>query len=174
MNDFRSRLEDEKLREIYDLWKQAHQNGKLPRQNDLDLMSFPRLAPNCFIVDIEPDRRFRYRFLGTSIDRHIGRSLTGRLFNEVRDGQLLSTLDELFGGVADKQRPGYAITRMPTEESTFTINHRLVLPLSDDGMVVNKLFGGHMFIPDSSDVTRTYTEVGDQLGGATVIFEDGN
>lgn len=142
---FRDRINPPDIREIFDLWMSSRPDARYPAHEDLDLMSIPKLVKSCFVMDALGDRRFRYRFVGTDIDRHIGFPMTGRRLDEVRRGQLHETLTELFATVEETGQAGYAETHMRTETRENMIYHRLALPLSTDGEAVDRIFGGHLF-----------------------------
>ena len=76
--------------------KAAHGNKKSPSRADLDLITIPRLAPNVFIIDAEPDDIFRYRYMGTAIDIHLKVNLTGRTFKDFRSGRVSDEITSFF------------------------------------------------------------------------------
>jgi hypothetical protein len=97
--------------------------------------------PNVFILDVLPDRNFRYRLTGTEIDRHVGRNMTGMTITQARSGATLAMLQELFSTVAEQGRAGYARSRLADETQTHITYHRLALPmrLAQDGPIARLL-----------------------------------
>lgn len=172
---FRADIRHEESQQVYDFWLSAHRDDRLPRQCDLDLVSIPKLLPNCFIMDAIGDDRFRYRFVGTAIERHIGMPLTGKVMDEMRSGRLLETLTKLYGTTQRTGRAGFVTTQMPTEMHDFMLYHRLSLPISDDGETVNKIFGGHYFEQQSarSKYDRFVEDHDkDEIARVRMIFDD--
>lgn len=171
---FRSQIYPSHAQEIYDFWETAHGGKKFPKQSDLDLMSIPKLVPSCFILDVVEPCQFRYRFVGTAIDGHIGEPLTGHMIHDVRKGKLLETLTEFFGTTLETGRAGFATTQMPTDTRDHMLYHRLSLPLSDNGETVDKIFGCHFFemASDTSD-ERPYVEDSeyDEISRVKMIFD---
>jgi hypothetical protein len=119
--------------------------GRLPRRAEIDPVDLPTLLPNLFLVDVvrtdAAPPRFRFRLLGGAI--------TNR--ESVRPGQFIDD----FAGMRDSERimRHYhdAIARKvwvrdatlawdhPTKN--FMTYHALLLPLSEDGSMVDTLLG---------------------------------
>jgi len=172
---FRTQIYPPQAQEVYDLWLAAHGGKRFPKQADLDLMAIPRLVPSCFILDVVNQTRFRYRFVGTAIEEHIGELLTGRMMDEVRKGKLLQTLTDLFGTTQRNGQAGMATTQMPTETRGHMLYHRLSLPLSDNGETVDKIFGCHFFeLPSNSGFNQPYVEPpeGDEINRLKMVFSE--
>lgn len=142
---FRDRIDAAALREIFDHWMHARGDKPYPGQRDIDLARIPKHAPNCFILDVVEPRRFRYRYMGTDIDSHLGANVTGKMLHEFRSGGILETLTEFFGTVAERGRPGFLIDRVKAPSGNIIVYRRVVMPLSDDGERINKLFGGWVY-----------------------------
>lgn len=119
--------------------------GRLPRRAEIDPVDFPLLLPNMFLVDVVRGDgaapRFRFRLLGGAI--------TNR--ESVRPGQFLDD----FRGMRDSERimrhyfdtlerrirvrSATLAWDHPTKE--FITYHALLLPLSEDGDLVDTLLG---------------------------------
>ena len=172
---FADRITHKRLRELYDFWQNSSEDGKPPPQKDIDLLKVPRLAPNIFIMDVLGDEKFRYRFMGTDIDRHLGASATGLRMDEFRTGAVLKTLTDFFGKVAETGRCGYLRTKMSTEKNDYLMYERLVMPISDDGLSNNKLLGGWYYnqVDDNSPRLKPIdTPEYKQVEMMSVIYED--
>jgi hypothetical protein len=125
---------------------------RFPAQGDLNLTALGRLIAHAYILDVLEDRRFRYRFVGTHIDRQLGRSITGLRIDEYRTGDALRSLTELFGTVCEQVVGGHMLTRMSSETSEIQVYERIAVPLSDDGETVNKIAGAWFnHWPDDAD-----------------------
>lgn len=174
-DQFRNQICPSQARDVYDFWLASCGQNKFPKQSDLNLMEIPKLVPSCFILDVVSGNRFRYRFVGTAIDAHLGGSLTGQLMDEVRKGKLLETLTELFGTTHKRGQAGFATTQMPTETREHMLYHRLSLPLSDNGETVDKIFGCHYFeLASDSKSNRPYIETigNDEISRVTMLFDE--
>lgn len=129
------------VRTFLEFWRGSAPAGRFPAQRDLDLTTIPGLVAHAFIMDVLEDRRFRYRFVGTHIDRELGVTTTGIRLDEYRSGAALESLTALFATVAERGVGGHMMTRMSTETSEAQIYERIALPVSDDGETVNKVAG---------------------------------
>ena len=153
--DIVSEHEDTDVGILLAFWKAARGNNPFPSQADLDLISIPKLAPNIFILDAEPKDIFRYRYMGTAIDSHIGVNLTGRTVDEFRAGRVLSELTTFFKTVLDTSSMGILTTQLPSETRGATIYTRVGLPIADDHQTPNKVLGILLFqLPDGMNGHR--------------------
>lgn len=147
--DIVSDHEDTDIGILLAFWKAARGNNMFPSQADLDLISIPRLAPNVFILDVEAENVFRYRYMGTAIDAHLGINLTGRTFGNFRSGRVLSEITSFFKTVTDTSSMGILTTRLPSETHDAITYTRVGLPIADDHQTPNKVLGLLLFqIPE--------------------------
>jgi len=60
-----------------------------PNYRQMDLMKIPSLVPSIWVLETPNDSEtgYRYRFSGTSVDEHFGRTLTGLLFEDIYPGE---------------------------------------------------------------------------------------
>lgn len=83
--------------------------------------------------------RFIYRIIGTGVVRLLGKELTG---HPVGTGVKPSEFDSVVGryeSVADNMTPIYHLDLLQEENNDFTEVERVMLPLSDDGKIVNMI-----------------------------------
>ena len=139
--EFIAHLEDDRAREIFEFWKRARGTHRFPAQSDLDLTEVPKLLPNLFILDAEPNRAFRYRFMGSSLDDHIGIALTGRTFSEHRSGRVLEEITNFFSRIIDGDVVGVMTSQLPSETVKWATYTRVGLPIADDHETPNKVLG---------------------------------
>lgn len=138
---------DRRVSALFAFWNRSRGPHMYPAQADLDLMSIPHLLPSLFIIDVLGGARFRYRFMGTRIDEHLGASLTGRTFDEFRSGRTLAEITNFFQTIADEGALGLLQTRLPSERFEWLVYTRLGLPLADDHVTINKIVGLFLFEP---------------------------
>ena len=144
---------DPRVGQVYDFWNAARAGNRCPAQADLDLPSIPRLMPNVFIIDVLGGSEYRYRYLGTKIDEHLGRSFTGKVFSQARSGRVLSEITRFFDRVAGDRVLGLLETRLPSERFEWVRYSRLGLPRADDHRNITKVFG--LFLSEG-DKDRRY------------------
>ena len=132
----REEIAHDRLRALYLWWLEQLGGDSLA----LSRVGPPELQPwlpFVFILDVLPDRDFRYRLTGTEIDRHVGRNMTGMTITQARTGATRAMLLDLFSTVAQTERAGYARSRFADETRTYITYHRLALPmrLAPDGPI---------------------------------------
>ena len=120
-------------------WESKRQGRSMPRRRDIDPAELVGLLPNIMLVDVvDDDRRFVYRLVGTGEVQLRGHDPTGK---SVREGYFAATPEEAefrYATVRDTRAPYY-------DEDSFQVVDRYVseanlfLPLSDDGLTVNKI-----------------------------------
>jgi len=140
-NDLVAQLDDDRVREIFDFWLRSRGAHRFPAQGDLNLMDVPKLLPHLFMLDAEPNRTFRYRFMGSSLDDHIGIALTGKTFSEYRSGRVLEEIINFFLRVIDGYVLGVMTSQLPSETVNWATYTRVGLPLADDHVMPNKVLG---------------------------------
>jgi hypothetical protein len=166
---------DPRVGQVYEFWKAARGANQCPAQMDLDLFQISKLLPNVFIIDVLGGSQFRYRYLGTKIDEHLGRSFTGKVFSQARSGRVLSEITRFFDRIAEDRVLGLLETRLPSERLEWVRYSRLGLPIADDHRTVSKIFGLFLFegiedryfrTPDIHDINH------DELGEVASRFGD--
>lgn len=149
-----AQFEDDRVKEIFDFWKRSRGAYRFPAQSDLDLIEVPRLLPNLFMLDAEPNRAFRYRFMGSSLDSHIGIALTGRTFSEHRAGRVLEEITNFFSRIIDGDVLGVMTSQLPSETVNWATYTRVGLPIADDHMTPNKVLGIMLIAHGGSVIDR--------------------
>ncbi|HEX6958469.1 MAG TPA: hypothetical protein VF194_10840 [Ferrovibrio sp.] len=141
------------IREAYDYWQRIHPAAgppeRLPGRQHIDPLDIaPPLLPHVWLVDVlrdaaaEPALRFRYRLVGSAVDRGSGRTLTGRWLDEVNAGFFRDPL--LCGpylSVASTRQPDYRVgTPLFAHAQQWSWLERLMMPLAQNGQDVDMLF----------------------------------
>lgn len=137
-----------KVREVHRYWMSlAPAPDKLPGRRHFDPAAVTSLLPNIWLIDVVHDPlRFRFRLLGTTVEKFAGRRMTGRwvdeeLGPETRD-EVLTNLTE----VVETRQPSWR--RGPSliiPEKTVATLERLYLPLATDGRTVDMVLGLTIF-----------------------------
>ena len=126
--EFYASIGHRELRAFYECWLTL---GPQFLRTDFSPERFVRFLPNLFLMDVLPNRQFRYRLVGTAIDAHVGKSVTGMLMHEFRVGKTLEELTELFCAASEQRRVSYYRSQIDTETHPFVTYHRLAAPLFD-------------------------------------------
>ena len=151
---FAEALSDQRLLTLYIYWSAKRGQRAMASRADIDPGDVRALLPHILLIDVlEGGADFRYRLVGTEIERHIGRSLTGRLFSETLDGEYLDYIRSLHQRAIAEAAPVYSENNFNDRRSGFALiadfkrAYRLMLPLSRDGTTVDMLLCGQLFKP---------------------------
>ena len=169
--EFLEELNDPEIFRMYDLWLAARAANRFPSQRDIDLPTVPKLLPKLYILDRVGDT-FRYRFMGTEIDKHVGMSLTGKLFTDVRSGAQTAQITQFFHDVLDNGCMGLPTTRLPVKLKNWHVYRRLAFPIADDHETPNKVTGLFLMerFDDLSDRRRSVLD-GENAADGVVISQ---
>jgi hypothetical protein len=87
-------LEDAGLRSLYEYWRAlGAAAGGLPALQSFDALHLPKLLPNIWILEVEPDsRRFRMRLTGENINLIYGRNIAGQYSRDVFEPSDVGTI----------------------------------------------------------------------------------
>lgn len=143
MQDFVAHIKHPKLRHLFHYWLERCRNDRLPRRSDIDPTDMPQLLSSIYLIDVEKDPlRFRYRLVGSDIERTLGRKLVHRYLDEALSGELRHV------AVADMEivhRSSSALVRWGTltaHNVPYMDYLRLALPLADEDNDVNMILCG--------------------------------
>ncbi|MGO1118023.1 PAS domain-containing protein [Rhodovibrionaceae bacterium A322] len=133
---------DDRIRELYDLWKSKSQPGGLPRRADFQPEEMTSLLPFIFMVDKEPvNGDYRYRLVGTNEVQLRRFDPTGKLVKDhcaSIDPQLaLDNYDYVFG----QKGLIYDSTEIDRSPYPPIQDQTLLLPTSSDGKTVDIVIG---------------------------------
>mgnify|MGYP006437575267 CR=1 FL=1 len=134
-------LRHEDHRALYDYWRGKLRDGALPARADVDPVDLRRMLPRLALIDVlrEPQGlAFRYRLTGTEIVNRAGRDPTGKRFDELYDGDYLTTANDTYRRVVDSGRPHTSDRVYPLVPGREYMRYdRLLLPLAGDGATVD-------------------------------------
>jgi hypothetical protein len=129
-------------RALLDLRRARRNLRRMPARRDFDVLELrPWLGDLHMFEVVDGGKDFRYRIYATNIAIDAGREMTGKLMSETPEPHLraigLACYDEVRRAAVPYliQRP----TVIKTALGYDTIRDYLVLPLSDDGTVVDRL-----------------------------------
>jgi hypothetical protein len=150
--DFVAQIGDARLVELYRYWDARRSERMAPCRGDIKPTDIPRLLPFLLLADVLPGPRYRYRLVGTEVERVFGAAMTGRCIDELMRGEYLDFIASLYKAVVDRRTPVYS-------ENTYANDafrtQRLMLPLSEDGESVTMVLAGQVFPRRSGGNTET-------------------
>ena len=156
--DTRCNLETPELRRLHQLWEEKRGVCGLPARRDFDPVDLKFVLGRLLLLDVLPGPRFRFRLHGADLARVAGYDMTGKfvedLPNEENRRVLLARCQQLLA----ERRPVAARMRRPLEGRRYNYE-ALWLPLADDGLTVNMLLAGLIYLDDWQHATPERDEI---------------
>ena len=133
------RLKSARVRELYDYWCSKRGDRPMPSRDHIDPAEIKGLLPYILLTDIHYDPlRIYFRLVGTAVAEAAGRNITGQWLHEAQlDGGIELWLHNYERLVREK-RPICGRTRATVHHDDERIFEWILLPLSSDGVVVDK------------------------------------
>jgi len=115
----------------------------MPARADFDILDFKYILGNINLFDVERDPlRFRFRVHGTNPVTRLGVDLTGKTVDDYDDPGYRALLNRYYADVVET-RPPLRVLRDPYMLREKVLRwEAVVLPLSEDGRMVNMLMVG--------------------------------
>jgi hypothetical protein len=127
------------LEDVLDYWEQKRRGRFAPSRADIEPSDLLRVLPRIMIADVLSDPLdFRYRLSGTGIANVHGTELTGLAPRDLKPEEYGRLIDQHYRQCVAERRP---LLHLIILESTRRSQAyaRLLLPLSNDGKIVNML-----------------------------------
>ncbi|MDW3205879.1 MAG: PAS domain-containing protein [Alphaproteobacteria bacterium] len=149
------------VQEAFAYWNQKRGNRTMPRREDIDPIDIPSVIPHIILIDVDHDPLdFRFRLIGTYVDRHVSGSYTGLRHRDIPRKGPGSDIWNALENVARTGEPhvDYMGYHGPVPEVRGV--EEAILPLGHDGritMMMNVL----VFIADRNpmvDLTARYRQ----------------
>lgn len=168
--NFAARIGDARLARLYEYWRAKRGGRRCPARTDIDPVEIPALLPHLILTEVvEGGARFRWRLVGTEVERHFGTSMTGRCIDERLRGQYLDYLLGLYRTLLAGSTPVYSENSYTTRTggwdacSEVLRTNRLMLPLATDGEIVDMVLLGQVFFANSARAEHTVFVTQDQF-----------
>ena len=140
--DFALQFEDKRLSNLKDLWDRKRGDRALPARVDFDPVDLREHIGSLFLVDVmDGGDDFQYRLIGSMIVDAVGRDVTGKMVSDVFEEPIL----RLYRHLMQHPTPVRAYGNVEWRERCYLAHECIVLPLSDDGRIVNKFIGEMVF-----------------------------
>lgn len=134
------------LRELYAYWDAKRGARFAPPRSAIDPAEIRLLLPMIMLLDvIGCPPRFRIRLAGTQVVESYGREITGLHIDELDLDRIDRVVLTDLARVVTERRPSLAYRDYVRRDGRHMRYERLVLPLSSDGVAVDKLLGGVVF-----------------------------
>jgi len=162
---FAESFSDQRLQALFTYWSSKRGTRPMPSRADIDPGDLRPLLPHLMLLDVvDAGSDMRYRLVGTEVERHLGRPVTGRLLGDLVSGAYRDYVLSLYRRVIADKAPVYSENSFDRDRgdygmiAEFKRVHRLMLPLARDGRTIDMVLCGQIFTtnhdPDQPDVLR--------------------
>lgn len=142
---------NETQKELLGYWDSCRAGKSMPSRADIDPIDIPHLLPHVGLIDVlGGGLRFRYRLIGTQMNKVFGSDLTGRYLDQSSGGDYRDYLDRLYKRCAQGPHIVYSEGELTYQDRTHLWIARLLLPLSRDGRRVDMMLFSSVFSPKRS------------------------
>jgi hypothetical protein len=141
------------LNSMHTLWSEIAQTQRLPSRALFTARLLKPFLPHLSILSVDGEagaaRRYRHRYVGTTIARVFG-EMTGLCFEDILPPELRPATLACFDTLVDGRRPLRFTTRFQLSRIDYLGGEIFAAPLSDDGVTPNMLLSITYFIPPSA------------------------
>jgi len=140
------------LRLALDYWERKRGGRLAPVRADIDPVDIAPLLPRVMLVDVTGDPLdFRFRLAGTGIFKVHGAELTNKRPLDLEPPAYAQLIHRLYCDVVARRAPiaHRLLIEVETRRSAYM---RIMLPLSDDGQVINRLLTVESYADSAQDL----------------------
>lgn len=140
-------IRDDRLQGLFRYWGSKLLGRPMPARSDLDPLEMRPWLGNLVLVDFPvPDlTEYRIRLEGVNVVQFYGASRTGRGIEVMTSEMERQVVLPQYFSVVETRIPAYFEAEFISSEGVLTYQHKLILPLSDDGARVNMTLAGIYF-----------------------------
>jgi hypothetical protein len=132
-----------KLKQLFAYWQRKKGTRIAPSRGELWPEDIVNLLPHIMLIDVvEPERRLRYRLIGTELDHLFGTGMTGQYLDETDFNGLRPLVVADYLNVVDAGEPSWTRWKFITGQGRRLEYERIALPLAFDGARVDMLLVG--------------------------------
>ena len=135
------------LQRLHDDWENRRRGRAFPARSDFDVLDLKYIIGQLALVDVGYDpMRFRFRLHGTGISQRVGYEMTGKDVDELPPPVVRSLVRRHFIAVVEQRVPLVEVRERPIMDDRVLASETLVLPLSRDGVTIDTLILGLVFL----------------------------
>jgi hypothetical protein len=139
-------IRDNRLQSLFQYWDSKLHGRSMPARRDLDPLEMRPWLGNLVLVDFPGDvKDYRIRLEGVNVVQFYGSSRTGRGIEAMTSELERQVVLPQYFSVVESKVPAYFEAEFISSEGVLTYQHKLILPLSDDGERVNMTLAGIYF-----------------------------
>ncbi|MDJ0948072.1 MAG: PAS domain-containing protein [Alphaproteobacteria bacterium] len=121
-------------------WDRIRGSRQMPSRKDIDPGDIRDILPNVVLLDVQQEPLdFRYRLIGTEVDRHSSEKHTGKWVTDIPERAPPSKVWENLVHVVETGAPSEQSVPYVGPLQDFVTTRQITLPLSDNGSDVNML-----------------------------------
>lgn len=140
-------MDEEVLSNIHAYWCNLRRDRPMPARADIDPAEIPKILPYLMLTDVLENGQFRYRLIGTEVERSFGAPVTGRTLEELMFGEYLAYMTGLYRRVVEEKRPIFSVSRYGgTDRDHPLFTKRVMMPLSNQGASVDMVLSAQVFV----------------------------
>lgn len=137
---FRAQLLTQGQRELFDYWRLAAAERRMPARSDFDPLRVPRLLPSIGLIEVRGGlAEAVIRLAGTRLRDIYGGEITGKLASEVFSGTQADYWHRVHARVLGEGVPLSGAVKGPARDREHVILFWMRLPLSEDGGTVDRI-----------------------------------
>jgi len=120
-------------------WREKKGDRELPSRADIDPLEISKSLPRVMVAEVSYDPlEFRYRLAGTGLFAMHGQELTGQLARDLNPPEFGALIHSHYSEVVARRVPILHVIEL-TSDDVMTSYARIILPLSGDGKVIDRL-----------------------------------
>ena len=140
-------LADARLRSLYEYWAAlGRAAGGLPQVQAFDPLHLPKLLPNLWILEVEPDtRRLRMRLAGENINAIYRRNIGGQYFSDVFQPSEIALMVERYTRALSEPAIVRAVGAVYVTAGRLSQGERLALPMLGRSGLTDTMLGATLY-----------------------------
>lgn len=139
-------IQDDRLQGLFRYWGSKLHGRTMPARADLDPLEMRPWLGNLVLVDFPANpNEYRIRLEGVNVVQFYGSDRTGRGIEVMTSDMERQVVLPQYFLVVETRVPAYFEAEFISSEGVLTYQHKLILPLSDDGARVNMTLAGIYF-----------------------------
>ncbi len=129
------------IREAEEYWNSIRGARLMPARADIVPEAIVKLLPNVILMDVSRDPlNFRYRLIGTEIERHSAGNHTGKWITDIPERAPPSNVWDNLQAVIEERRPSTRSVPYVGRHQDFITTRQITMPLSSNGTDIDMLF----------------------------------
>ncbi len=140
---------------LHAYWQSKCGERTMPARSEIAPEDLKPILGCVMLTDVLADGRLRFRLVGTEVERLFGRRMTGEYADDLLIGAYGQNVLALYRRTISDRRPVFSRDVVHTQSGAQMISERVMLPLSNDGAIVNMVITGQTYRFDSKATGMT-------------------